>query len=187
MKTFFGVLITKEGDIHYGCKSHAQIAAKFLGSSQAEDRCRGYEWSEADGLVLQESHQPFEASKAIVKAEETATRNLGREKFRRKVVLADPEWAYCYARDVDKEPRDDTRQAVLADPDWAYSYAKDIDKKPHKDTRQAVLANPISSYFYARYIDKKPRDDTRQAVLASPEWASYYAKDVDKKLCDGTW
>ena len=33
----------------------------------------------------------------------------------RKVACLSPEWAYCYARDVDRAPRRDTREAAYKD------------------------------------------------------------------------
>ena len=91
----------------------------------------------------------------------------------RQACLSDPEYAYRYAKYVDKHPRDDTIQVSLSNPGYAYSYALDIDKKPRNDTRQATLFSPVDAYYYALYIDKHPRDDTRQVTQNSIYFISH--------------
>jgi len=50
-----------------------------------------------------------------------------------------PEEAYVI---VEKEgPSDKTREDVLSSPTWSYWYARDVDKSPRDDTRQAVLSS----------------------------------------------
>ena len=44
-------------------------------------------------------------------------------------ILKDPEYAYTYARYVDKGPRDDTRLVACGFPKWAYEYAQFVDKE----------------------------------------------------------
>ena len=56
----------------------------------------------------------------------------------RKAACKDSEWAYYYALEVDKCPREDTRKIACEDPGWAYYYARDVDKCPHEDTWAAV-------------------------------------------------
>ena len=54
-----------------------------------------------------------------------------------------------------------TREEALGDPEWAYEYARRVDKAPHDDTRAAALGSPWSAYRYAWLVDEAPRDDTR--------------------------
>ncbi len=79
-------------------------------------------------------------------------------------ILKDPEYAYTYARYVDKGPRDDTRSAACGDPEYAYTYARYVDKGPRDDTRLGACGDHMWAYWYARDVDKAPRDDTRSAA-----------------------
>ena len=45
---------------------------------------------------------------------------------------------YKYAKYIDKGPHEDTRKAACGDPEWAYRYAEDIDKEFRMDTWLAV-------------------------------------------------
>jgi len=36
--------------------------------------------------------------------------------------------AYLYARNIDRAPHDDTRAAACRDVEWAYKYARDVDR-----------------------------------------------------------
>lgn len=104
--------------------------------------------------------------------------NKAAAKFRgnemRQLFCGSAKWAYCYACDVDKDSRDDTRQAAIVEPTWAYCYARDIDKGPRDDTRQAVMVDPYWAYRYALGVDKCPRNDTRQAAGKDPYYTKLY-------------
>ena len=73
----------------------------------------------------------------------------------REWVCEDPYWAYKYALEVDKTPRDDTRAAASKDPEWAYRYALEVDKAPRDDTRASASKNPLWAYRYALNVTKK--------------------------------
>ena len=98
----------------------------------------------------------------------------------REWICEDPQWAYRYALEIDKEPRDDTRKAACKDPRWAYWYARDVDKSPRDDTREAACKDPGWAYWYAHFVDKAPRDDTRESACKDPGWAYEYALNVEK-------
>ena len=104
----------------------------------------------------------------------------------RETALTQPCTACLYAQNVDKEPRDDTRNAVMGSPATAYNYARDVDKGSRDDTRNAVLGSEHYACYYARDVDKEPRDDTRNAVLGSEHYAYLYARNVDKGPRDDT-
>jgi hypothetical protein len=54
------------------------------------------------------------------------------------MACTNPYYAYLYALNVDKCPRDDTRTAACIQPYWAYFYAKNVDKNICEETMQAV-------------------------------------------------
>jgi len=58
----------------------------------------------------------------------------------RSIVLESPTLSYSYA--------------AFVDPYSAFKYAQDVDKGPRDDTRQAVTKSFFISCMYARYIDK---------------------------------
>ena len=66
-------------------------------------------------------------------------------------------------------------------------YAKEIDKEPREDTRKAACQDFISIYWYALEIDKEPREDTRKAACKNPQSAYFYALDIDKNFHEDTW
>lgn len=96
------------------------------------------------------------------------------------ILLKNPHFAYRYAFNIDKTPRDDTRNAACSDSYHAYYYAFNVDKIPRDDTRNVACGNPRYAYRYAFNLDKTPRDDTRNAVCGSPEFAYCYAREIDK-------
>jgi len=116
----------------------------------------------------------------------------------RKIVIAEPRFAYCFARDIDRKGRDDTRLACLTSTQYMWKYTSEIDKKPIDIIRDFFLYLDIEKhevtnkdkgwyiYTYAKDIDKEPRDDTRNAVLSSARYSYEYAKDVDKGPRDDT-
>jgi hypothetical protein len=84
-----------------------------------------------------------------------------------------------YALQIDKEPRDDTRQAACSNGMAAFSYAVCVDQKPRDDTRTAACKSPSSAYDYACRVDGCPRSDTRKAACADSITAFKYALNVD--------
>lgn len=56
----------------------------------------------------------------------------------RELIYQDPETAYECAYSVDQEPKEDTRNAACKDSQWAYFYAKNVDKNICEETMQAV-------------------------------------------------
>jgi len=56
------------------------------------------------------------------------------------------------------------KQLVCTSLKWAALYALNIDKEPRDDTREAACKHPYYAYFYALYVDKKHRNDTWSAV-----------------------
>ena len=98
----------------------------------------------------------------------------------RQYFLNDPFYAYCYAKYVDKEPIDDTRQGACKDPEYAYWYAVEVDEYPRDDTRQGACKDPYYAYRYAIFVDEYPREDTRQGACKDPYYAYRYAIFVDE-------
>jgi hypothetical protein len=107
-------------------------------------------------------------------------------KIIRKAACKRPCYAYMYAKNVDKNPTDETKTAASRDPYYAYWYVKYVDKNPTDKIRTAVCKEPVCAYEYARDVDKKPTDETRTAACKKLEYAYYYARDVDKKPTDET-
>jgi len=68
----------------------------------------------------------------------------------REVCCGDPWYAYAYASDIDKVPRDDTRFAACKRPKYAYWYASNVDKGHTKETRRACYKD---SYYYLCYLE----------------------------------
>jgi hypothetical protein len=104
----------------------------------------------------------------------------------RNASINDPFCAFFYALDIDQQPKKNTRNACLIDPYYAFYYARDIDRRPRTDTRNACLINLEFAFQYALEIDKCSRDDTRNACLIDPKYAYYYAKEIDKQPRDDT-
>ena len=69
----------------------------------------------------------------------------------------------------------------------AWLYAKDIDKCPRDDTRNAACKDFKYAYKYAYEVDECPMDDTRKAVCKDPEWACGYVMYIDKEFHEDTW
>lgn len=62
-------------------------------------------------------------------------------------------WLWCIAVDGYK-PHDLTREVVSRSPEYAFQYAKAIDKAPHPVTRQGVMNDPDEKsrkYFAEKY------------------------------------
>jgi hypothetical protein len=104
----------------------------------------------------------------------------------RTAACKDPGYAVCYARDVDKEPTDETRTAACKNPEYAYYYARDVDQKPTDETRTVACQDSEYAYWYARDIDRNPTNETRTAACKEPLYACWYAKNVDKKPTEET-
>ena len=85
----------------------------------------------------------------------------------REIACQDSAYAYYYALEVDKCPREDTRETACKDPQYAYYYAKNVDKCPHEETRRAVCFSSGFAYLYARDIDKCPTEETWLAIKGS--------------------
>ena len=99
----------------------------------------------------------------------------------RPYFLNDPEWAFYFAYQIDRKPRDDTREVSCRKAKYAFNYAYHIDEKAREDTRIASCKEANFAYDYALYIDREPREDTRTAACKDPEFAYEYALDVDHK------
>jgi hypothetical protein len=107
-------------------------------------------------------------------------------KIIRKAACNEPGYAVCYARDVGKEPTDETRTAACKNPEYAYMYARDVDKGSTDETRTAACQDSGYAYYYARDIDKKPTEETRKAACNEPLYAYMYARYIDKKYTEET-
>ena len=92
-----------------------------------------------------------------------------------------PEFAYWYARNIDRKPTEKTRTAACKDPHNAYLYALCVDKGPTEETRTAACQSPFFACMYANYVDKGPTEETRTAAYQDPKYASQYDRDVNKK------
>jgi hypothetical protein len=141
-----------------------------------EEKAILLEISEED-IVKCQGNRAFHVTKAI------PVRELNSDELSilRTAACKNSELAYYYARDVDKNPTNETRTNACQNPEHAYYYAKDVDKKPTNETRTNAGQCPEWAYLYAKYVDKKPTDETRSAVSKNPSYAYWYAIDVDKK------
>jgi hypothetical protein len=74
-------------------------------------------------------------------------------------------YAYCYARDVDRKPTDETRTAACKDSRWAYYYAVDVDGEPTKETRTAAYKEPAWAYYYATRSRWKTNERNKKCCL----------------------
>ena len=108
---------------------------------------------------------------AVVVVEQTDTMALDPDRFR-PYYLTNPELAYWFAREVDKGPRDDTREACCKDPNYSHSYATNIDKCPHDLTRKAACLKVETAFNYALYVDNGFHKETLTAVIDN----DYYFK-----------
>lgn len=89
-------------------------------------------------------------------------------------MLGSPVHALYYALEVDREPREDTRQAACGDPEAALNYADLVDGEPREDTRQAACRSPRYAVEYAIHVDGRPLAQTREAArLESVAWQRY--------------
>ena len=87
-----------------------------------------------------------------------------------------PKEAYEYAKKYG--PSNETREIACEDPEFAYEYAKNVDKCPKEDTRKAACVDPESAYFYARSIDKCFHQKTWNAIRKT-EYAEEYRKIIN--------
>jgi hypothetical protein len=72
-------------------------------------------------------------------------------------IFATPQDAYLYAFNIDKCPRNDTRNTCLSSPMYAYYYAMNIDKCPRYDTLNACKGHVIyENVYYFDILDEKP-------------------------------
>jgi len=97
----------------------------------------------------------------------------------REIACQDSAYAYYYALEVDKCPREDTRETACKDPPFAYYYAKNIDKKSREDTRKAACKDPLQAYYYIKYVDKDFHEDTWEAVKGT-EFEEKYNKSLNQ-------
>ena len=74
--------------------------------------------------------------------------------------------------------KDYFREYFLNDPSYAYCYAKYVDKCPREYTRKGACKDTYS-YWYARFVDKCPREDTFNGVKGST-WERSYLWKVGK-------
>ena len=69
----------------------------------------------------------------------------------REGACKDPEWAYAYAKDVDKYSKENTREGACKNPKYAYLYAKDVDKCSKENTRKVPVKIKIRISICERY------------------------------------
>jgi len=100
------------------------------------------------------------------------------EKEVKEISFSNPKEAYLYA--LKNGSSEESRLVACKDPCYACWYAKNVNKTPRDDTREGACKDPYWAFFYAKYIDKSPRDDTRLAACKFPKYAYWYANDVDK-------
>lgn len=98
--------------------------------------------------------------------------------FYRPYFLKEPDWAFWFARVIDKRSRKDTREIACQVPRFAYFYATWLEG-PHDDTREAVLCEPYTTFCYARDVDKCYRLDTFNVVKGT-QFETMYLKQVSK-------
>ena len=96
------------------------------------------------------SSDSYECQSAVV-AYLTARREGGDDELR-KAASKDVEYAYLYARNIDRCGHEDTRRAVVGDPDFALKYAMMVDYKYHPDTYGAVYKYyPLRLQYEKKY------------------------------------
>ena len=105
----------------------------------------------------------------------------------REAACLHPSWGTLYARNIDKHPRDDTRSAACKDPWWAIEYALQVDKGPLPFTRRAASKTPETALRYAEKVDQRPHYVTRQGACSDPSSALKYALDIDQGHHPLTW
>ena len=88
-----------------------------------------------------------------------------------------PEEAYLHA--IECGSSDKTREIVCKSPHYAYLYAENVDKKPKNDTRNAVCKNPFYAYMYAKDVDKGFHEDTWEATK-NTEFEEKYNKFLNQ-------
>lgn len=138
-------------------------------SVRISDKIIMMEVDESDITVL-EKNGTIKVNKATILREATDEE----KNFIRTEVCRDSWVAWRFARDVDKHPREDTREAVCRDSCWAFAYAREIDKCPRDDTRAAACTDAFYAYAYALEVDQCPRDDTREAACTDAVWKKKY-------------
>ena len=79
-------------------------------------------------------------------------------------------------KNVPKSDEMRTLICELGSPYCAYCYARDIDKKPTDETRTAACKTAVYAYCYAEYVDKKPTDETRKAAYKDSIYRRMYIK-----------
>lgn len=128
---------------------------------------------------LPKSKRRYKTAKSAFQA--ALRRQIGDDESR-ATVCENPEYAFRYALEIDKSPREETRRGACADPQFAYKYAKQIDKSPQEVTRLAACARAWCALLYAQCVDGSPRDETRLAACGDSWRAFMYAKYVDKSF-----
>jgi hypothetical protein len=74
------------------------------------------------------------------------------------LVCKSSSFAYLYAKEIDRCPREDTREAACKSSYCAYYYAKDVDKDVHKDTWEAVK-NSEYEEKYKEFFNKEMKEE----------------------------
>lgn len=73
---------------------------------------------------------------------------------------------------------DKLREICCKEPEYAYMYAKNVDKVPREDTRSAAIIFPYLAYWYALNVDRGYTMETRRACYESTMYYLLYLKDV---------
>ncbi len=89
------------------------------------------------------------------KAEDEYWKCVRGEKGDRKVICANPAFAYWLASTVDGEPRKDTRAGVLEHPVYAALYAARVLGKADPMFEQATSGHWWSARYYSHFVSKK--------------------------------
>ena len=76
----------------------------------------------------------------------------------RNAACQSAHFAYYYAKNVNKEPKENTRNAACENPYYAYLYAKDVDKGFHEDTQKAVQ-NTEYEEKYKEFINSNMKEE----------------------------
>lgn len=105
----------------------------------------------------------------------------------REAASRDPEYAFLYARDVDKGASEVTRRGACGSASFAREYALGVDEGPHDETRIGASRSPKTAVLYAMDVDRCPHDVTREGACGSPRAAGNYAHYVDKGYHPDTW
>jgi hypothetical protein len=84
---------------------------------------------------------------------------------------------------IRKDPK--IKEALFLSAAYAFNFAKDIDKCPRDDTRIAASNSPINAYYYAKYIDKQEHLVTWAGVQNSEyekEYIQFFLRPKKNKI-----